>query len=231
MLPEQLLGWSASLKQTEIYAVPTAAGTQIECSRVNITSLKIDDLSLIAGEMNRCSNSGGVGLIGINAFSGHVWKFQTDHSTASGIIKQEAQLPSRLQAFSLRRDAAGFIYIPVTVGRDDVYALFDTGTSTEGLISPKFLEKYKAHLKLLRRKILATSAGTTAQHDVYELDSLTIAQNYTMTKLQLDLVDDPALWSWYEQSGAQIILGMGTIGALTWHLDLIKNKWAVDSGR
>ena len=87
--------------------------------------------------MNRCNDSGAIGLISVNAFDGHTWQFQVNHPTSSGLIQQEFQIPKELVSMPFKRDGAGFVYMPVTIAGKEVYGLFDTGTSADGLMSPE----------------------------------------------------------------------------------------------
>jgi hypothetical protein len=222
VLPPQLQAWSARLAKGDSRNFISPSG-QVSCLTVHIDSLSVGGTEMNHGNFSVCNMAIKYGLIGIDAFDNRQWIFDYYR----GKIDEEKVVSMPIEQLPMTRDENREIYLPVSVGKNEILAQFDTGIYDDGAISPGFL---KANSRNLKRTgtIKGDSAAGVSTYEVYELDALTVGP-YVLTGLHVILIDQPSLWNGMERMGSSMFIGLGAISRLRWRLDLKNDRWAVRS--
>jgi hypothetical protein len=221
-LPPDLFLWSQAYSSANSSKALMASGTKSECITLNLTSFTIEDLPLNPHAVDRCTNSSH-GIIGVNALEGHAWRFDFKN--------HEMQLEEFLTSPNpqpLRRDQYHFAYLPMGIGASKIFALFDTGVTSDGLVDPEFVKAHPASFHFVGQISAQDPSGTWAKYDTYEVKSIVVGEGYRLENVTLAVMDQPEMWQVFNRSGAPIVLGMGIIGRFIWHLDFNSNIWIIE---
>ena len=220
-LPQELSQAAESFPKGEVSNFLTASGTVEECVALHLNSLKIDLLALNPMNVNKCSTNPH-GVIGIaSLIKKHIY-----FDFKNGFIRDAPETTADTK--TLRRDANGYIYIPLQIGENRAFALFDTGVSGGGAVDPKFLKANPGLFKFAGKITAQDPSGASASYDTYKATSLNLGNGRILNDVTLIAMDQPAMWKVFNEAGAQVIIGIDVLKHYAWYLDLENNLFSLD---